>query len=184
MPPDTAEQGTPRQPPRPGQSGARYTPGRKKNPFVRSTQGGRVLSAMMLPLLLAWPPRTYGVITTTGRRTGKARRKCVRVVRQENRAYLVAIPGERAAWLKNIRANPNVVLQLRGGTFRGIARDPRDAEEQARAREIFCATLAPFDHVAGALHEPGRPSKQKLEALHGKWFDIGTPLVVEIEPTR
>jgi len=138
----------------------------------------------MLPLLLASPSRTYGVITTTGRRTGKARRKCVRVVRRGKHAYLVAIPGERAAWLKNIRAGPGVELRLQGGTFRGLARDPRDAEERARARAIYCGTIDPFDHVAGTLHQRGVSSRQKLEALHGKWFDRGTPLVVEIEPPR
>lgn len=177
MPPDTPQQSASRQTRR-GHASAR------KNPFVRSTKGGRLLSAMMLPLLLASPSRTYGVITTTGRRTGKTRRKCVRVVRRGDHAYLVAIPGERAAWLKNIRATPRVELRLQGGAFRGLARDPRDAAERVRAREIYCETIDPFDHVAGTLHQRGRSSRQKLEALHGKWFDRGVPLVVEIEPAE
>lgn len=158
-----------------------YAPERAGNPFVSSTKGGRVLSAMMLPLLLLSPSDTFGVITTTGRRTGKTRRKCVRAVRHGNRVYLVSIPGEHAAWLKNIRANASVELRLRGGTFHGLARDPRDAEERDLARRIFCETIDPLDRVACALHRRGRPSRQKVKALHHKWFDRGTPLVVELE---
>jgi hypothetical protein len=51
---------------------------RKGNPFMRSPTGGRVLSAMMLPLFILRPPSGFGVITTTGRRTGKTRRNCTR----------------------------------------------------------------------------------------------------------
>ena len=64
---------------------------RKRNPFTKSAGGGRALSAMMLPFFTVWPPRGFGVLTTTGRRTGKTRRKCVRVVRLGDRAYLVML---------------------------------------------------------------------------------------------
>ena len=54
----------------------------KHKSLLRIARHGQILSAIMLPLLLLSPPNGYGVITTTGRRTGKQRRKCVRVIRR------------------------------------------------------------------------------------------------------
>src|SRR5213592_3314342 len=81
---------------------------RERNPFTKSAQGGRVLSALMLPFFLVRPPAGFGVLMTTGRRTGKRRRKCVRLIRDGSRAYLVMLgpallgmtgPGTTSAWL-------------------------------------------------------------------------------------
>jgi hypothetical protein len=54
----------------------------KHTRLIRSARDGRVLSALMLPFFLARPPSGFGVITTTGRKTGKAQRKCIRVTRR------------------------------------------------------------------------------------------------------
>src|SRR3977135_3695728 len=114
----------------------------KHRRLLRSGRDGRILSALMFPLLRWAPQAGYGVLTTTGRRTGKARRKCVRVVHRDDRAYLVALqpppptpppsanPAAVQAWGPNIRANPNVRLRIRSGTFDGIAREIIDADEQ------------------------------------------------------
>jgi deazaflavin-dependent oxidoreductase (nitroreductase family) len=171
---DTAENRPPRGP-------GSYRPERQRNPLVRSQRGGRVLSAMMLPLLAASPTASFGVITTTGRRTSKRRRKCVRLIRRGSSVYLVSIGGEGAAWVKNLRADPNVELRMRGGSFRGRARDLRDQDEADQARQRFCETIYPFDYVECTMHCSGRPTRAKIERLHHKWFDLGTPLVVDLE---
>jgi deazaflavin-dependent oxidoreductase (nitroreductase family) len=158
---------------------------RKRNPFIGSPGGGRVLSALMLPWFLLRPPRGFGVLTTTGRRTGKARRKCVRAIRRGDRAYLVAIGGPRAAWLKNLQATPSVRLRIRGGTFAGIARElEQDAAEMQEARDAFCETIHRFDYYEGRMHRPGRPSEVKIKELHRSWFATGTPLVIELRADR
>jgi hypothetical protein len=63
-----------------------YISERRHNPFVRSASWARVLSALMLPRFTIIPPAGFGVLTTTGRKTGKTRRKCVRAIRKGNRA--------------------------------------------------------------------------------------------------
>jgi deazaflavin-dependent oxidoreductase (nitroreductase family) len=161
--------------------GDRYVAERRYNPLVRSPGGGRVLSALQLPSFLVRPPSGFGVITTTGRRTGKARRKCVRAIRSGNKAYLVSIGGDHAAWLKNIRANPNVRLRIRGGTFSGVARELADAGETRQAMTAYCETVNPFDYAECAVHRRGRPTRPKIKELHRAWFDGGIPLVVELE---
>ena len=161
----------------------RYVPERQHNPLVRSPAGGRVLSALQLPWFMVLPPRGFGVITMTGRRTGKTRRKCIRAIRGGDRAYLVSI-GARNAWLRNVRANPSVRLRIRGGTFPGVARELRDSAERQEARAAFCETVNPFDYLECVMHRTGRPSRSKIKELHRSWFDGGFPLVVKLGERR
>ncbi len=157
--------------------------------IIRSAKDGRILSAAMLPFFLVRPPSGYGVITTTGRRTGKTRRKCVRVIRRGSRAYLVQLrpptlamtrPSAAAGWLWNIRANPSVHLRIRGGTFAGVARELTEPAELAQAREVLCETVNLFDYGECDLHLHGLPTRAKIKELHRYWFDTGIPLVVDL----
>jgi deazaflavin-dependent oxidoreductase (nitroreductase family) len=158
----------------------RYRAERRFNPLVRSLQGARVLSALELPFFIAFPPAGFGVITTTGRRTGKRRRKCVRAIRHGNKAYIVAIGGAEAAWLKNIRAKPSVRLRIRGGRIPGVARELRDPAERQEAIEAYCETINLADYAECAVHRRGRPTRSKISELHRAWFEGGIPLVVDL----
>jgi deazaflavin-dependent oxidoreductase (nitroreductase family) len=151
---------------------------RTGNPFLRSSTGGRVLSAMMLPQFMLVPPAGFGVLTTTGRRSGRARRKCIRAIRRGDRVYIVSI--RPSAWLKNVQADPQVTLRIRGGTFTGVARGLRDSAERASALDAYCNTLNPFDYMECMMWRRGRPNRSKIEALHRTWFARGVPLVVEL----
>jgi deazaflavin-dependent oxidoreductase (nitroreductase family) len=164
-------------------------PERKRNPFTRSATGGRTLSAMMLPLFTVRPPAGFGVLTTTGRRTGKARPKCVHAIRSGGKAYIVMLrPTETAiatkwvsAWVLNLRANPKVRLRIRSGTFTGLARELEDPAEIRAARETYCETINPFDYAECMFHRGGPPTRAKIKELHHSWFENGLPLVVEFE---
>jgi deazaflavin-dependent oxidoreductase (nitroreductase family) len=151
---------------------------RTGNPFLRSARGGRLLSALQEPWFTLLPPRGFGVLTTTGRRTGKDRRKCVRAIRRGNRAYIVSI--RRSAWLRNVQADPTVRLRIRGGTFAGVAREVSEAEAGA-ARDAYCGTVNSFDYAECTMWRKGRPTRSKIIALHRDWFAHGTPLVVELD---
>jgi deazaflavin-dependent oxidoreductase (nitroreductase family) len=165
-----------------------FIPERKRNPFVRSQTGGRVLSALMFPLFAVRPPAGFGVLTTTGRRTGKTRRKCIHVIRRDGKAYIVMIrptveaiaAGWVSAWVWNIRANPTVQLRIRGGTLAGAARELNDDDEIEQAADSYCETVNPFDYVECVFHRGGRPTRAKIKELHRSWFENGIPLVVEL----
>jgi deazaflavin-dependent oxidoreductase (nitroreductase family) len=161
----------------------------KHTRLIRSARDGRVLSALMLPFFAVRPPSGFGVITTTGRKTGKARRKCIRVIRRGNKAYIVMLrppelamtrPSAAAAWVWNIRASPNVRLRIRGGTFAGVARELREPAELEQAREAICETVNLFDYGECDVHLRGLPTRAKIKELHRYWFDTGIPLVVEL----
>jgi deazaflavin-dependent oxidoreductase (nitroreductase family) len=161
---------------------------RQRNPFTRAPGGGRLLSALMLPLAVR-PPRSFGVLTTKGRKTGKLRRKCVHPVRDGDKVYIVMLRPTAAAitenhiagWLLNIRADPRVRLSMHGGSFAGRARELHDPAEIERATAVYCGTVNPFDYVECAFHRPGLPTRTKIEALHRTWCATGVPLVVEPE---
>jgi deazaflavin-dependent oxidoreductase (nitroreductase family) len=161
----------------------------KHTRLIRSPRDGRIVSALTLPLFLLRPPSGFGVLTTTGRKTGKERRKCLRVVRRADRVYLVALrppelamkrPNAVSGWVWNIRANPKVKLRIRGGTFDGVARELTDREELAEARKGLCETVDPFDYAECSLHLRGLPTRSKVQDLRRYWFDTGIPIVIEL----
>lgn len=160
--------------------------GRRRNPFVSSARGGRILSAVQLPLFLLRPPAGYGVLTTIGRRTHKQRRRCVRVVPSGDKAYLVAIKGARTTgWLKNLRANPAVLLRLPSGRFAGRARELQGEAERRQARDVYCGRVGAFDYLAYAQWRPGMPNRRRIAELLHDWFDHGTVVVLELrEPVK
>jgi deazaflavin-dependent oxidoreductase (nitroreductase family) len=161
---------------------------RKRNPFTKSSGGGRMLSALMFPLSLR-SPRSFGVLTTKGRKTGKWRRKCVHPVRDGEQVYIVMLRPTPAAvaenhiagWLLNIRAEPQVRLRMHGGSFTGRARELHDPAEIERARAVYCGTVNPFDYMECTFHRGGLPTRAKIEELHRSWFATGVPLVVELQ---
>lgn len=161
----------------------------KHSRLIRGAKDGRIVSALMLPFFLLYPPAGYGVIVTTGRNTGKTRRKCVRVIRRGRRAYLVQLrppalarsrPASRAGWVHNLLADPHVRLRIRGGTFDGVARELTDPAELKSARAVMCDTVNLFDYGECDLHLRGLPTRAKIQELHAYWFDTGVPLVVEL----
>jgi deazaflavin-dependent oxidoreductase (nitroreductase family) len=162
----------------------------KHKRLLRGARSGAILSALMLPAVQLSPPGGYGVITTTGRKTGKRRRKCVRIIRQGDHAYLVQLvpphvavtrPGAVSSWLLNTRANPRVLLHIQGGSFHGVAREITDPAEWEVARAALCDSVYPTDCAEAGLHLRGLPTRAKIEELHRYWFDSGHPLVVALD---
>jgi deazaflavin-dependent oxidoreductase (nitroreductase family) len=165
----------------------------KHGRLMSSATDGRVLSALMLPFFMVRPPSGYGVLTTTGRRTGKTRRKCIRAIRRGNKVYLVSLrppeqamrrPSAVAAWVWNIRSEPSVRLRIRGGTFAGIARELSEPAELEQARKALSETVNLFDYGECSVHLRGLPTRAKIRDLHSYWFDTGVPLVIELRDWR
>jgi deazaflavin-dependent oxidoreductase (nitroreductase family) len=125
--------------------------------------------------------RGMGVLTTTGRKSGKRRRHCVRVVATGSTAYVVAIPGTNAAWLHNIRANPRVTLELKRQRLDGEAREMTGSHEQHEARDAYVGTVNAADYIECFLHWRGRPTRAKIQRLHEIWFEGGTPIAVKLD---
>lgn len=161
----------------------------KHGRLVRRPRDGRLLSAGMAPFFRLRTPRGYGILTTTGRKTGLPRPKCVRIFRDGDRAYLVQLmpphvtvqrPGQVNAWLHNVRADPNVTVKLPGGAYSGVAREITDPGELATARALLCDTVVFLDFGECALHLRGLPSRAKIRELHAYWFDTGRAVAIDL----
>jgi deazaflavin-dependent oxidoreductase (nitroreductase family) len=150
-----------------------------RSKLTTTARGGQRLSALQLPWFSVLPPRGFGVLTTTGRKTQQPRRTCVRAVRDGDTVFVVAIAGERAGWLRNLRNDPRAKLRIRGGTFDGVARDVREAERQ-RAEDIYSQFAGPFELLESLAHLRGRPKLAKIERMHRHWFRTGTPIAIDL----
>jgi deazaflavin-dependent oxidoreductase (nitroreductase family) len=78
--------------------------------------------------------RAYGhdslLLTTRGHLSGRLRRTALWYLRDGDR-YLLAGSGPDPAWVRNLQANPAVVVQIRGDTFAALARVASAAERAA-----------------------------------------------------
>jgi deazaflavin-dependent oxidoreductase (nitroreductase family) len=86
----------------------------------------------------------YAYLTTTGRTSGRPRRIEIWFVQRDGVVYLLCGAGDRAQWVRNIRADPAVRLSIGPAEGPGRARvlDERDAEDAA-ARAAIAAKYRP-----------------------------------------
>jgi deazaflavin-dependent oxidoreductase (nitroreductase family) len=130
---------------------------------------------------LLGPPEGFAVLTTTGRKSGEPRSQSVRAIRKDRRVALVAMMGERAQWLKNIRANPRVSIKLKAGVRQGLAHQVTDSAEREWARNAYVDTHVRNDTFDYAVYEWGLPTRRNVEEAHRKWFDAGIPVIIELD---
>jgi deazaflavin-dependent oxidoreductase (nitroreductase family) len=101
---------------------------------------------VMLAHNLGIPPPGDALLETTGRRTGLPRHTPVCHGMDGDRFWLVAQRGERADWVKNIRANPRVRVKARtasGVDWRaGTAHVVDDDDPRERQRLMSQGDLA------------------------------------------
>lgn len=153
--------------------------GHNSSRLTTTARGGRRLSRMQLPWFNLHPPRGFGVLTTIGRASGDPRPTCVRAVRHGSTVYVVAIGGEHAGWIKNLRANPAVEIRIRGGRYRGNARDLRD-DERGHAEALYASFTGPFEYLESLAHLSGRPRRDRIQNMHRHWFRSGLPVAIDL----
>ncbi|MGH7621336.1 MAG: nitroreductase family deazaflavin-dependent oxidoreductase [Gemmatimonadaceae bacterium] len=125
-------------------------------------------------------PTGIAVVTTRGRKSGKARTRAMRAVRDGQRVYAAAILGSRADWLANLRADSRVALKLGTKTYRASGHELTEPTERQEARAVYVPIAGFYDYVdyLSFLWDP--PSKSKLIHIHEQWFDRGAPVVFEL----
>jgi len=73
-----------------------------------------------------------------------------------------------------------VTLRIRGGIFPALANEVTDPKEYEQAKTAYCGTLNPFDRLEHRAHRKGRPTPERIRALHEHWFWVGTPVVIDL----
>lgn len=99
-----------------------------------------------------WPARWAGVpyayLTTIGRRSGQPHRIEIWFATEDGRLYLLSGGRERSDWVRNLRANPRVTVELGDETHPGTARiiEAGTREDQC-ARELLVEKYRQGDNL-------------------------------------
>jgi deazaflavin-dependent oxidoreductase (nitroreductase family) len=94
------------------------------NPFVK----GAARLGLPLPLVV--------ILETTGRRSGEPRRTPVGKAIEGDTLWVVAEHGRRAAWVRNVAADPRVRVRVGRRWRRGTARILPDDDPRERQRRM------------------------------------------------
>ena len=89
-------------------------------------------------------------ITTTGRKSGEARRIEIRLHVLDGRFYLSGRPGMPRSWLANMAANPEMTLHLKQAIVRDVpsaAALVTDADERRRVFALMLEREERMSHV-------------------------------------
>ena len=95
-----------------------------------------------------WAGEPYAYLTTIGRRTGQPHRIEIWFAAQEGRVYLLSGGRERADWVRNLQANPQVTVELGDETHAGVAHVLQAGTvEDRRARELLVGKYRQGDNL-------------------------------------
>jgi deazaflavin-dependent oxidoreductase (nitroreductase family) len=103
-----------------------------------------------------WATESFLYLTTIGRRTGRRHRIEIWFAEHDGRLYVMSGGRDRADWVRNLKANQRVTVELGDESHPAIARavEPDTAEDQL-ARELLVNKYADSEDN---LDEWGRAS--------------------------
>ena len=104
-------------------------------------------------------------LTTTGRSTGRPHEIEIWYAADGDTLYLLSGGGDRADWVRNLRADPAVTVRLGDTTHPALARVIEDAAEDRRARTLVFDKYQP--RYAGDLE---------------RWREASLPVAVDLTP--
>ncbi len=85
----------------------------------------------------------YCYLTTTGRVTGRPHRVEIWFAIDQRTLYMLSGGGDRSDWVKNLRREPTVTVEMGVAKFKGTARVVTDPAEAERARTLVHDKYAP-----------------------------------------
>jgi deazaflavin-dependent oxidoreductase (nitroreductase family) len=92
-------------------------------------------------------------LTTTGRQTGLPREIEIWFTEHGGNYYLIAEHRERAHWVRNLQAQPNVKVRLGDRRFDATARVVEDAGEPELAAAVKALSDAKYNWSDGLIVE-------------------------------
>lgn len=100
-----------------------------------SGDGTAIIGGVEIPS--EWATEDFCYVTTTGRRTGNPHEIEIWFALDDDSFYLLAADGERADWVRNMRAHPAVTVRVDDVTLPARARFDYAPDEEERARKLL-----------------------------------------------
>jgi|SRR5579885_760740 len=116
----------------------------------------RFTNHILAPLARRLPG--WGVVTHTGRRTGRRRRTPVFVFRRGDRFVIALTYGRQSQWVRNVLAQGGCELETQGQTFRLASPQLLHDEDRTAVPPLHRRLLSLFevsDFVELAISQPG-----------------------------
>ena len=152
------------------------------NPFAFTRGYSRISNIITMPIFRVLPlPPGYILVTTTGRTSGRPRRRPIRAVRDDGTYYGVAILGEQSDWLKNVRATPEVQIKAGMTTRRALAREVTDASERERAASRYAGDIYAYDYLDHVSLHWGFPTRRHIKEAHEAWLKRGLLVAFDLQ---
>lgn len=94
-------------------------------------------------------------ITTTGRKSGEARKIEIWFHRVDGRFYITGTPGRPRSWYANLVAHPEFTFHLKQSAQADLAATARPITDAGEREQLFAAILPTLGDLATAPgHEP------------------------------
>jgi deazaflavin-dependent oxidoreductase (nitroreductase family) len=93
----------------------------------------------MQEILAGLKTEQYCYLTTTGRVSGKPHRIEIWFGVDGDSIFLLSGGGEESDWVKNLRANPKILVRIAKTQFTGVAQIVHDVDVDAMARRLLAA---------------------------------------------
>jgi deazaflavin-dependent oxidoreductase (nitroreductase family) len=152
------------------------------NPFATTRWYSRLSNIFVAPLFrITSMPRGFALLTVTGRRSGKPRRRPIRAVRRADTLYAVATLGERSDWLRNVRRKPRVRVKIGRRTHDASAREVSDPAERQSAEELYVNEVDLYDYVDYVSLEWGWPTRRRMIDAHRRWLERGVLVAIDLD---
>ncbi len=106
------------------------------------------------------------LLTTTGRKSGKRRVTPLQYEEIDGILYIGSARGPKADWVRNIAADPHIVVRVKNRRFRGVG---ELVTNPLRIADYLQTRLERHPRMVGAMmkmhHLPPNPSRAQLEEL-------------------
>ena len=118
---------------------------------------------------MSWKDEDFCYVTTTGRITGRPHQIEIWFGADgDDRIYLLSGGGGRSDWVKNIRADPGVIVRVGDRERAGRARVIEDAAEEGEARRLLASKYQVW---------------KEGKRMSG-WASTALPVAIDLKPAK
>ena len=120
-------------------------------------------------------------ITTTGRRSGRARRIEIDLFSFDGRLFLSGLPGRRG-WMANLRADPRLLVHLKRGVRADLPAHARIVDDEAERRPLLERVTAAWGRSGQLEAFVARAPLVELTLDVMKWNYQKVPVALGTDP--